>query len=106
MPTSLVIGASRGLGLELAKLLHAQGHGVFATVRSPTHDLPSGVSVISGIDIGSEGAGAKIVSGIGQQKLDWVIVNAGVFKAEVSAEFLMLLELVTTFLQDSERAKL
>ncbi|KAF4563760.1 Beta-glucosidase 1B [Pleurotus pulmonarius] len=86
MPTSLVIGASRGLGLELAKLLHAQGHEVFATVRSSTHDLPSGVSVISGIDIGAEDAGAKIVSGIGQQKLDWVIVNAGVFKAETLSE--------------------
>lgn len=85
MPTSLVIGASRGLGLELAKLLHAQGHEVFATVRSQTHDLPSGISVISDIDIGSEGAGAKIANDIGQRKLDWVIVNAGVFKAEVSA---------------------
>ncbi|KAG9218111.1 hypothetical protein CCMSSC00406_0010132 [Pleurotus cornucopiae] len=86
MPTSLVIGASRGLGLELAKLLHAQGHEVFATVRSRTHDLPSGISVISDIDIGSEGAGAKIVYDIGKRKLDWVIVNAGVFKAETLSE--------------------
>ncbi|KAF9493203.1 NAD(P)-binding protein [Pleurotus eryngii] len=86
MPTSLVIGASRGLGLELAKLLHAQGHEVFATVRSQAHDLPSGISVISDIDIGSEGAGEKIANDIGQRKLDWVIVNAGVFKAETLSE--------------------
>ncbi|RDB21787.1 hypothetical protein Hypma_010853 [Hypsizygus marmoreus] len=83
MPNSLVIGASRGLGLEIAKALHADGHKVFATVRSSgSKSLPIDVIVISNIDIAQEDAGSKIVEGLKGAKLDLVVVNAGVFKKE------------------------
>lgn len=36
MPTWLVIGASRGIGLELVRQLLSQGHQVIAAVRDPT----------------------------------------------------------------------
>lgn len=84
MPTSLVVGASRGLGLELAKTLHSLGHQVIATVRSTRNaSLPPGVAVLEGIDISKEDAGRTIVAGLGGIKLDLVIVNAGIFKKEV-----------------------
>lgn len=84
MPNSLVIGASRGLGLQLAKVLHADGHRVFATVRSAQNDtLPAEVQTIPEVDIGKEDAGARIVEGLKGSKLDLVIINAGVFKKEV-----------------------
>lgn len=85
MPTSLVIGASRGLGLELVKKLHAQ-YKVFATVRSPPESgsFPADVSVLEGIDVSEETAGKKVCEGLGGEKLDLVIVNAGVFRKEVS----------------------
>lgn len=84
MTNSLVIGASRGLGLHLAKALHADGHRVFATVRSAQNDtLPTEVITIPEIDIGKEGAGVRIVEGLKGTKLDLVIINAGVFKKEV-----------------------
>jgi NAD(P)-dependent dehydrogenase (short-subunit alcohol dehydrogenase family) len=35
MPTWIVIGASRGIGLELVRQLLAQGHQVIAAVRNP-----------------------------------------------------------------------
>ncbi|KAF8063275.1 hypothetical protein FPV67DRAFT_235324 [Lyophyllum atratum] len=83
MSICLVVGASRGLGLELSKKLRADGHKVFATVRSkPAEPLPKGVDVISGIDMSKEDAGSKVVQGLKGAKLDLVIVNAGVFKKE------------------------
>lgn len=91
MPTSLVIGASRGLGLELARTLHERGWHVFATVRSPvsTGTLPEAVDIIGGVDVGLENAGEKIVASLSGRKVDLVIINAGIFKAEVggSASF-------------------
>ena len=35
MPTWVVIGASRGIGLELVRQLLSQGHQVIAAVRDP-----------------------------------------------------------------------
>uniref|UniRef100_A0A0W0F170 Putative oxidoreductase n=1 Tax=Moniliophthora roreri TaxID=221103 RepID=A0A0W0F170_MONRR len=82
MPTSLVIGASRGLGQELTKYLASKGHTVFATVRSTPSGLSSGVETIPNVDLTEEDVGSKIVKGLSGQKLDLVIVNAGVFKKE------------------------
>lgn len=83
--TALIIGASRGLGIELVRNLSSHGSNVFATVRSTpkTGTFPVGVNVIEDVDIGEEDAGAKIVRGLGGTKVDLTIVNAGVFKAEV-----------------------
>ena len=88
---TLVVGASRGLGLELAKALVAQGHNVFATIRSAksASSLPSSVHLIEGVDLSEESAGPTIVRGLKGQKLDLVIVNAGVFKKEVCAPIML-----------------
>ncbi|EJD02529.1 NAD-binding protein [Fomitiporia mediterranea MF3/22] len=83
--TSLVVGASRGLGLELVRNLHARGSNVFATVRSPpqTPDhFPNDITVIDGVDVGEEKAGDTIVKVLDGRQLDLVIINAGVFKTE------------------------
>ncbi|TFK41699.1 hypothetical protein BDQ12DRAFT_733178 [Crucibulum laeve] len=83
MPISLVIGASRGLGLELAKTLASDGYETFATVRSAGHtSLPSEVHTIEGVDLRNENAGELIVNGLKGKKLDLVIINAGVFTKE------------------------
>lgn len=77
--TVLIIGASRGLGLELVRNLNSRGSNVFATVRS----TPKTGTFPVGVNVGEEDAGAKIVCGLGGTKVDLTIVNAGVFKAEV-----------------------
>ncbi|KAF5356555.1 hypothetical protein D9758_008234 [Tetrapyrgos nigripes] len=85
MPTALVIGASRGLGRELAKSLRTRGFEVFATIRLENiaaAELPSDIKIIPNIDLAQEDAGAKLVKGLGSQKLDLVLVNAGILKAE------------------------
>ena len=83
--TSLVIGASRGLGLALVKALRSRGDNVFATVRSPppSGTFPAGTHVIEGVDVGERDAGEKIVNGLGGEKVGLVIINAGYLKAEV-----------------------
>jgi NAD(P)-dependent dehydrogenase (short-subunit alcohol dehydrogenase family) len=82
---SLVIGASRGLGLALVKALRTRGDTVFATVRSPPAPdaFPPGTRVIQGVDVGERDAGEKIVQGLAGEKVGLVIVNAGYFKSEV-----------------------
>ncbi|TDL21931.1 NAD-binding protein [Rickenella mellea] len=84
MSTALVIGASRGLGLALTTSLHSKGQTVFATVRSPVKPgtFPEGVRIIEMVDVGNEDAGETIVKGLGDHKLDLVIINAGYFKTE------------------------
>jgi len=86
--TALVIGASRGLGLELAKTLHTRGHKVFATTRSPPSPstFPEEITVIPGIDVGEGDAGTKIVEALGGAKVDVAIINAGLFKPETLDE--------------------
>lgn len=89
MPTALVIGASRGLGLALTKSLLSKDYTVYATVRSPPSsdtfppESPS-LHVIDGVDLSQESAGERVVSGLAGQKVDLVIVNAGIFKSDVS----------------------
>ncbi|EAU81412.1 oxidoreductase [Coprinopsis cinerea okayama7 len=99
MPSALIIGASRGLGLELAKQLgsdpaYASLNGrVFATVRSASFDastFPSSVTTIPEVDLNDPNkAGTRIVEALkkeGIASLDLVIINAGVFIAETLDE--------------------
>ena len=93
---SLVIGASRGLGLSLVKALHSRGDTVFATVRSqpPQDTFPPGTRIIQGVDVGERDAGEKIVHGLAGEKVGLVIVNAGYFKAEVRSSLTSLFTFV------------
>lgn len=85
-PTALIIGASRGLGLALTQALHKRGSTVYATVRSSVPDkMPKEVNIIKGIDVGEEGAGGKVVEGLKGEKMDLVVVVAGILKPEVRA---------------------
>jgi len=82
--TALVIGASRGLGLELVKRLKADGAHVFATVRSKPKEsvIPSGITIIEGVDVSKPDAGEIVVRQLDGHKLNLVIVNAGYFTTE------------------------
>jgi NAD(P)-dependent dehydrogenase (short-subunit alcohol dehydrogenase family) len=83
MPNALVVGASRGLGLEIAKQYAQQEYSVHATSRSPPpkgahHDI----HWIEGVDIGTEEGGPTIVKGLKGNKLDVVVITAGYFPKE------------------------
>lgn len=76
----LVTGASRGIGLELVRQLHARGDEVIATCRTRTPELDAiGCRVVDGIDVGSDDVGAALDSAVEEgQTLDVVVNNAGV----------------------------
>lgn len=83
MSNVLIVGASRGLGNELAKLYSGNGHSVYATSRSePSKGGLQNVRWITGVDIGKEDGGETVCKGLNGQQQDIVIITAGFFPKE------------------------
>lgn len=83
MKTILITGANRGIGLELARQLSAQGDHVIAAVRNAGTELPkTGAEIIDGIDVGTDEGAAKLVRTLGGRQLDWLVNNAGILERD------------------------
>lgn len=83
MTTTLITGANRGIGLELAKQLKARKHEVTAVCRKSSPELDGlGVEVLSGVDIGVKDAETRLSALTKGRNFDWVIANAGVLQNE------------------------
>lgn len=76
----LMVGASRGLGLCIAKELVAQGAETIVTCRSSNDDLASAGlgQIVEGVEVTSSEAMAKMAGELAAP-LDYVIYNAGYF---------------------------
>ena len=80
MATVLIVGASRGIGLEFARQYAAEGSRVIATHRTPDagaklRDLGAKPAVLDMLD---EGAVAEFGEKMANEKIDVAIINAGV----------------------------
>ncbi|KAF4970437.1 hypothetical protein FZEAL_10038 [Fusarium zealandicum] len=86
MTTTLIVGATRGLGANLAKQYAARGgNTVYGTTRSSKcpDDFPEEVKWLPGIDLTQSNVGEKLASILDpSQPLDWVIITAGYFATE------------------------
>lgn len=81
MTTSLVTGANRGIGYELAKQLKTRGHDVIAVCRNSSAELDRlGVRVESGIDVAK--AASELGKRVASAELDLLIANAGVLRSD------------------------
>ena len=81
MGTWLVTGTSRGIGLELARQLHARGDTVIAACRTSTPELDAvGCEVVDGIDVASDDVGKALDAALGDRTLDVVVNNAGLLR--------------------------
>ena len=88
MPRVLVVGASRGLGAELAKKYAKDGKStVLATSRSEKTEAFEDVKWIPKIDVASKDAGIKLAEGCkGHGPLDIIVITAGYFATETFDE--------------------
>lgn len=83
MPNVLIVGATRGLGYELANQYAQREYSVFGTARSSKPDnAHHDIQWITGIDVAEETAGDKIAHGLKGHKQDLIIITAGYFGKE------------------------
>ena len=82
MPTVLITGANRGIGLEFAKQYAAEGWRVHAACRDP--DTASALKAIKGdvrmhrLEVTDEAQIDALAKSLGSESLDIVINNAGI----------------------------
>ncbi|MEM6991148.1 MAG: SDR family oxidoreductase [Myxococcota bacterium] len=83
MTTTLVTGANRGIGLELARQLKERGDEVIATCRKASAELEAvGVRVEAGVDVGDDASVNTLAERLSDTSLDIVINNAGLLQME------------------------
>ncbi|HUL68118.1 MAG TPA: SDR family oxidoreductase [Burkholderiaceae bacterium] len=82
MNSVLVTGAARGIGLEFCRQLVARGDSVVATCRRSSPELHAlSLRIIDDIDVTSDGACARLARDLAEKKIDWLVLNAGVFES-------------------------
>jgi NAD(P)-dependent dehydrogenase (short-subunit alcohol dehydrogenase family) len=76
---ALIVGASRGIGLALARELSVRGWAVTATERTPSalRELP-GVAV-ERADVADDASGAKLAARLAGRRFRVVLLNAGIY---------------------------
>ena len=79
---TLVIGANRGIGLELARGAKARGQKVYATTRKPSDALNElgVVRVIEGVDVTKDDDIQHLDGSLEGVTLDRLIINAGILR--------------------------
>jgi NAD(P)-dependent dehydrogenase (short-subunit alcohol dehydrogenase family) len=83
MPTTLITGANKGIGLQICTQLKARGEDVIAVCRSPSPELSAlGVRIIEGIDVSDADSVAQLKLEVSGQHLDVLINNAGILKTD------------------------
>ncbi len=83
MPTVLITGANRGIGLELCRQLSQRGDEVIATCRQPSAGLETlGVRVQRGVDVNDEASLRSLAGALAGTKLDLLVNNAGILTRE------------------------
>lgn len=78
MPTLLITGASRGIGLELVRQYRADGWRVIATVRKTPADSVEADEVLT-LDAGDGDSIAALKQELGSEPVDVLWNNAGVY---------------------------
>jgi NAD(P)-dependent dehydrogenase (short-subunit alcohol dehydrogenase family) len=83
MGTALVIGANRGIGLELAKQLKDRGHRVLATCRTRSAELDQlDVEVHPDVDVTSDEAVTALAERLAGTPVDILICSSGILLRE------------------------
>ncbi len=82
MPTTVIIGANRGIGLEIARQLQDAGHRVVATCRDDPGGLSElSVEVVQGVDITRDEGVARLVAALEGREVSHLIIVAGLLRS-------------------------
>ncbi len=82
----VIVGASRGIGLEMVRQLCARGEEVIAAVRKATPALEKTCAeVVEGVDVATEEGAARLARALGTRAVDALVHNAGVLKSDTLA---------------------
>lgn len=83
MSTVVITGCNRGIGLELARQMHARGDKVIGVCRQPEEHLTAlGIRVIDGIDVASAEDVARLADELDGAPIDILINNAGILRQD------------------------
>jgi len=79
MPTTLITGANRGIGLALVREFQSKGHTVIATARDPASakDLKATGAELHALDVSDPASLNALVAKLNGRPLDFLINNAG-----------------------------
>ena len=82
MACALVVGANRGIGLELCRQMAGRGDRVIATCRRSSADLEAlrGIEVHTGVDVTAPASVDALADELGDHTLDLLVIVAGVLK--------------------------
>src|SRR5665811_38576 len=81
MPTTLITGTNKGIGLQICAQLRARGEDVIAVCRTPSPELSGlGVRIIDGIDVSDAKSIDRLKSELAGQQINVLINNAGIMK--------------------------
>ena len=79
MPTTLITGCNRGIGLQLAVQLRDRGDNVIGVCRTASPELKAlGIRIIDGIDVSDGHSVQALKAAFGDEPLDLLINNAGI----------------------------
>jgi len=89
--TFVIIGSSKGIGLELAKLAKAAGLTTYGTCRKASPELTAiGCTVIEGIELSDDDCGEKLKHALAGIELNTVVFNAALGDANAGGENSMM----------------
>ncbi len=87
MPTILITGANRGIGLALAQQFAARGDHVIAVCRNSSEALAqTGARVEAGTDVTDAAAVAALARRLIDVRIDTLVLNAGILARESLGE--------------------
>jgi NAD(P)-dependent dehydrogenase (short-subunit alcohol dehydrogenase family) len=83
MPTVVITGANRGIGLELAHQFKQRGDDVVAACRKPSDELAKlGVEVVEDVDVTDDASVGRLAAGLEGRTIDVLVNCAGILSDE------------------------
>ena len=83
MPTIVITGANRGIGLELGRQFKKRGDDVVAACRESSGELAKlDVEVIEGVDVTDDGSVGELAEALGDRTVDVLVNCAGILSDE------------------------